>query len=62
MERLITSRSHPSHDPDRSQGGCNLFNREDNLHASLRVFASHGVQPKLILMLRSPVTHAAAVG
>lgn len=40
-----------------SQPLCNLFNREDSLHLSLRVFASHGVMPKLILMLRSPVMH-----
>ena len=45
-----------------SQAQCNLFNREDSLHQSLGVFASHGVTPKLILMLRSPVTHAAAAG
>ena len=40
-----------------SQTRCNLFNREDSLQLSLSVFASHGVTPKLILMLRSPVTH-----
>ena len=45
-----------------NQARCNLFNREDGpqeggLQASLLVFASHSVTPKLILMLRSPVTH-----
>jgi len=40
-----------------SQTRCNLFNREDSLQLSLSVFASHGVTPKLILMLRSPVMH-----
>ena len=47
------------------QGGqtrCNLFNREESLHASLRIFASQGVTPKLILMLRSPATHATSEG
>jgi len=40
-----------------SQARCNLFNREDALEDSLRVFAFNGVTPKIILMLRSPVTH-----
>ena len=45
-----------------SQTRCNLFNKEGSLPPSLGVFASHSVTPKLILMLRSPVTHVAAAG
>ena len=40
-----------------SRTQCNLFNREDGLQTTLRVFASLGATPKLILMLRSPTTH-----
>ena len=50
-----------------NQARCNLFNREDGpqgggLQASLLVFASHSVTPKLILMLRSPIMHAVSTG
>ena len=45
-----------------NQARCNLFNKEGGLQASLLVFASHSVTPKLILMLRSPIMHAVSTG
>jgi len=36
---------------------CNLFNREDGLASSVLRFSLHNVEPKLILLLRDPVTH-----
>ena len=57
-----TLRNRLAYSKQDSQTRCNLFNREESLQASLRIFASQGVTPKLILMLRSPVTHAASAG
>ena len=37
--------------------GCNLFNREGGLASSVLRFSLHDVEPKLILLLRDPVTH-----
>ena len=37
--------------------GCNLFNREGGLASSVLRFSLLDVEPKLILLLREPVTH-----
>ena len=42
---------------NRRSPRCNLFNREDNLATSVRVFAPKGIEPKLILLLRHPISH-----
>jgi len=39
------------------QRQCNLFNREDGLAASVLRFEQQRVEPKLVLLLRDPVTH-----
>ena len=36
---------------------CNLFNREGVLASSVQRFSLNALEPKLILLLRHPVTH-----
>ena len=57
-----SSSSSSSISSSSSSRTCNLFNREDTLASSLRVFAwAGGVEPRIILLLRQPITHVASM-
>jgi len=41
----------------RRRPRCNLFNREDNLATSVKVFTLKRIEPKLIVLMRHPISH-----